>query len=590
MKDLFLVTTAIEDSLSDNDLRTIFLGKWCKSLYESKKFMHHDFLIQDYVWDTRERIPKDYQYISHVYEFFLEELTEVLNEYHGEEHKKKFWRILIGMWLGWFIQISYERWLSILSLEKREESIHTKIIDFKEDEFLPNDMLSFDQLIYTDRFNHYLFSEIIQFRKKFSFEEVSDEGVKQAVEEVSPQKNIFKRTVRRLINRFNLIFLKNQKYFFINSGMQRFNLLLFQILLGQMPYFAESTDLDLTKISKDRSNFRINVDSEDEFIKFLQTQIERLMPLVYLEGFKELSIRSKEVGWPKNPKSIWTSYSFFIDEIFKYWSARLLENQDTKLIVSQHGGLISTSRWEFSEDHEKEISDIYFSWGWQRDEKVLPYPVRGFIEKIPKVNKNKNLALVQMKMPRYSYHMLCAPISGQYLDYLENQFNFVEELSDEIRSKSIVRFKKNPYGWQEDQIWLRKFSDINLDPGESSIKDCINNSRIYVCTYNSTTFLESFFMNHPTILFWNEKFSELNDDAKPYFEGLKKINLFFDDPIKAANFINSIWHDVDSWWEEAIRQKEYKEFREMYCRMPVNLGIRDLMKLKNFFLEELKED
>ena len=75
MVDHVLVTTAIEESLSDNDLRTIFLGKWCKSLYESKKFMNLDFLIQDYVWDSRERIPKDYQYISHVYEFFLEELN-----------------------------------------------------------------------------------------------------------------------------------------------------------------------------------------------------------------------------------------------------------------------------------------------------------------------------------------------------------------------------------------------------------------------------------------------------------------------------------------------------------------------------------
>ena len=357
-----------------------------------------------------------------------------------------------------------------------------------------------------------------------------------------------------------------------------------------MPLFAETEDLDLTKISKDRLIFKINVDSEDEFIKFLQTQIEHLIPLAYLEGFKELSKRSEQVGWPQNPKSIWTSNSFFIDEIFKYWSAEKLENKETKLIISQHGGLYGTSRWYFFEEHEREISDVYFSWGWSRDEKTLPYPVRSFIKKIPKVNQNRNLFLVQMKMPRYSYHMFSTPISGQYLGYLENQFNFVEELSDEIRSKTIIRFKKNPYGWSEDHLWLKRFPDINFDLGDSSIQDCIDNSRIYVCTYNATTFLESFFLNHPTIIFWDQEFSELNENAKNYFEGLKKINLFFDDPIKAANFINSIWKDVDSWWEEVINHKEYKEFRETFCRMPDNLGIRDLMKLKKLFLEELKED
>jgi len=587
LKDLFLVTTAIEESLPDNGLKTIFLGKWCKSLYESKNFMHHDFLIQDYIWDSRQRIPKDYLYISNVYEFFLEELTQILNNYHEVEHKKRFWRILVGMWLGWFIQISYERWLSILSLEQREESIHTKIIDYKEDEFLPNDMLSFYNQIYEDRFNHYLFSEIIKFRKKFSFEEVPDEGIEQVREEIYSQNNVFKRIIRGLQNRFSF---KSQRYFFINSGMQKFNLLVFQILLGQMPYFAESKDLELTKINKDRSSFKMNFDSEDNFIKFLQTQIEDLMPLAYLEGFKELSRRSEEVNWPKNPKSIWTSNSFFLNEIFKYWSAEKLESEEAKLIISQHGGLYGTSKWYFFEEHEREISDVYFSWGWSRDKKTVPYPVKGFRRGIPKVNQNRNLFLVQMKIPRYSYQMFSGPISGQYLNYLENQFNFVEELSDEVRSNTTIRFKKNPYGWSEDQIWLRRFSDINVDLGESNILDCIKNSRIYVCTYNATTFLESFFLNHPTIIFWDQEFFELNDEAKTYFKGLKKINLFFDDPVKAANFINSIWHDVDSWWEEVINQKEYKEFRETFCRMPVNLGIRDLIKLKKHFLKELKED
>ena len=39
---------------------------------------------------------------------------------------------------------------------------------------------------------------------------VSDQGEKQAIEEVSYQKNIFKKIVRGLLDRFNLIFLKNQ--------------------------------------------------------------------------------------------------------------------------------------------------------------------------------------------------------------------------------------------------------------------------------------------------------------------------------------------------------------------------------------------
>ena len=111
-----------------------------------------------------------------------------------------------------------------------------------------------------------------------------------------------------------------------------------------MPYFAESKDLELIKINKDRSSFKMNFDSEDNFIKFLQTQIEDLMPLAYLEGFKELSRRSEEVNWPKNPKSIWTSNSFFLNEIFKYWSAEKLESEET--IFSEFSDKNQTARWK----------------------------------------------------------------------------------------------------------------------------------------------------------------------------------------------------------------------------------------------------
>ena len=60
--------------------------------------------------------------------------------------------------------------------------------------------------------------------------------------------------------------------------------------------------------------------------------------------------------------------------------------------------------------------------------------------------------------------------------------------------------------------------EIRVDPGHQDIRNLIKKSRLYISTYNATTYLESMAWNIPTIIFWNEEHWELKEDVKPYFE------------------------------------------------------------------------
>ena len=71
---------------------------------------------------------------------------------------------------------------------------------------------------------------------------------------------------------------------------------------------------------------------------------------------------------------------------------------------------------------------------------------------------------------------------------------------------------------------------------------------LVICTYNATTFHETFIMNIPTILCWDERYFELKPEIIPIFMKLKA-NIYFNDHKKAAKHINHVWKNIDTWWE-----------------------------------------
>ena len=71
-----------------------------------------------YHWDDRNKLYSDYQYLNIIYENMLKALTNQLNEIHSVDHSLRYWRILIGPWLAYFIQMVFDRWSMLNSAFK----------------------------------------------------------------------------------------------------------------------------------------------------------------------------------------------------------------------------------------------------------------------------------------------------------------------------------------------------------------------------------------------------------------------------------------------------------------------------------------
>jgi putative transferase (TIGR04331 family) len=262
--------------------------------------------------------------------------------------------------------------------------------------------------------------------------------------------------------------------------------------------------------------------------------------------------------------------------MFKAWAARSVD-LGARLVTGQHGGIFGVAEYYFNEKHERSIADAYLTWGWSDPMDQRAVPVGQLFGRRPlgvRHSEQSTALLITAVGPRNSYHLLSQPHAGQWLGYLEDQFAFVEALPADLRSSLLIRLYRTDYGWDQVERWLDRCPDVELEEGHLPIRDLLLHTRVVLCSYNATTFLESFAMDIPTIMFWNPEHWELRQDAVPAFGLLEEAGLLFRRPADAARKLVEVWDDVDGWWTSTPVWSARKRFCELYNWTPDDLVTR----------------
>jgi putative transferase (TIGR04331 family) len=309
----------------------------------------------------------------------------------------------------------------------------------------------------------------------------------------------------------------------------------------------------------------------DIFSTVVHHMIPLHIPTAYLEGYESLVGCTNSTPWPQQPKAIFTSNDHLSNDVFKAWAAEKSE-KSVPLVIGQHGGHYGMAPWSFHEKHEITIADKWLSWGWSDEKNKQIEPVGNLIAMNHSVQHDpKGQALmVEMALPRYSFHMYAAPLAGQWLSYFEDQCSFINALPGKLSQQLLVRLHHNDYGWDQKERFHQHFPDLQLDSGQESIVSLIKKSRLYISTYNATTYLESLAWDVPTIIFWNPDYWELNADASYYIGLLKSVGIFHDTPESAAEQMIKVWDDIPIWWNSKEVQHARQEFCQYYSYLPEN--------------------
>ena len=565
---MFLITTADQRFWKKNG-NILFLGEWCKIYDQMHIWSELDYQVLPYHWDNREELYQDYLYLDTIYEKYLALLTDKLNNLHGANYSLRYWRIVAGFWLYQFIEILFDRYLSIKNATDSGLVSDTWICSQNIENWTPNDCADFIQWFCSDEYNNYLYSRIIQTLGEIPFSLLDIETVPISDNLSNTNESKFKKIFNDLLYTFNEHSpSQRNQVVFVNTYLDKWDNTKLQLSLGQMPYFESHPVLPYCgSVNQSMRKKMIFMEGINEFESILDWIIAEQIPRVYVEGFADLHKKSLHT-FPKQPKIIFTVNAFNGNTLFQLWSAFQVEH-GAKLIGSQHGGHYGSGLWSASESHQTCICDRFYTWGWETSKtpKIRPFAT-GKFNGIKSVTPNPNgtILMVETSLPRYSYWMYSVPVGPQMLNYIDEQYRFARSVSSEVHENLFLRLYPYDYGWNESNRWRDNCPTLKQYQGKKSIYQQLNESRLFIGTNNATTFLETFSANYPTVLFWNPKHWELRPSAKPFFDELRKVGILHDTPESAAEKVNEIFKDPQTWWNQNEIQETLNDFRYHFLR------------------------
>lgn len=572
---MFLITTANQQFWKYNE-PILFLGEWCKLFSQKPVWEKLSYEVLPYHWDDRKKLYEDYKYLDELYEKTLNLLSLKLNEIHKVNHSLRYWRIIVGPWLYYFIEILFDRYMSVKTARESNKVSNTFIGKYENGQFLPKDFAEFNKWFTEDDYNQFLYSKIIENTNCFPFEFREDKKV-SANDKISMSKSrsLSKKCIRTIVRVYqSLIPVCLKQFIFVSTYLSNCDNVKIQLSLFQWPMIIFEKQIECNyDVNGDTRKILNIINSGNEFEILLNELIKIQIPCIYIEGFSKANNVAFET-YAAPPKVILNAVAFYSNELFKFWAASCVE-AGTKLAGIQHGGLYGMAKWYADESHEIKIYDRYFTWGWKNEvgNNACPLPAAKLnsVKKSVKVYKDGKILMVLAAMPRYSYHMCSSFVSSSgFLKYYNEQFKFVRFLSEENKKQLLVRLYMHDYGWNQKDRWSNEFVDVECYMGTKSIIEQLNESKLFVGTYNATTFLETFAANYPSVLFWNPNQWELRESAKPYFEMLREVGILHDTPGSAARKVNEISGCPAEWWHQSEIQEAKNYFCGQYAKMSDN--------------------
>ena len=327
--------------------------------------------------------------------------------------------------------------------------------------------------------------------------------------------------------------------------LSKFSFKALKILILPSKYFFNYSLTIPKKNFKIRESFKV---VEKDFVdKIFNLTLKDLTPISYLENFKNYDEITNKMPIPQ---LLGSGISLIADDFFKFLSVKVLKEKK-KVISFQHGfnGKERNKNKIFDYIFQKKYSSEYFSW---YDKKAIK---ENFFDKYEKFKTNhrkqKNILIYPTSnLDRTNYSK---NLTKKYHPFLNNNFKFYDNLDDEV--KLNVRIKLFPLKEKlTTQIWLKKYGNKNLF--FKNQKNIFNKFKIVVIDDVSTPVCELLYTGTPFILIDNElEFLSLN--VKKKIKDLKKINIFFNDPKKASNFLNKNFNNLSYWWNNVKKSKSY---------------------------------
>ena len=554
------------------DRPVIFLGEWCRHYKRKHIWSKMDAIVAEPYGVSAEEKMKDRKLVVSLYNDLIEEVTIIMNQLHGTNHKARYWTILMGPWLYSYTKMIINRYATLEAVFNNYEISGVTVIEPESYLLAMKNTLNFILGLGDACWNLALYSKILQHKTYCGLGVEYLKVGPTTFPVLSAPKNGMKKKIIFLIRKVLPLFSRQSDAFIINSFLPIKDEVLLQLSLGQVPQFWRSPNLIDTAVdAKLRSSLNFtDVDCSGIYLFSRKLLIETI-PVCYLEGYTSLIQQLKALNWPKNPQFIFTSNSFHVDEVFKAWVGNKVVDK-VPYYIGQHGANYGTL-YGYDVWSECRACDKFFSWGWELpspDFEVVPaFNFKIVNKKIKKSILTGGLLLIERgpghrdgPQDRTFEHIL-------YQDYI---FQFFRTLPYSIQDETLVRLHHGSTELvsSDEYLWGKNFPSIKIDLYNNPLDKLISQHKLIVFAYESAGMLETLALNIPTISFWREGFDHILPSAKPYYELLESVGIIARTPEDAANHITKNWNDLESWWYSDTLQEARITFCNQYSQMVNN--------------------
>jgi len=350
--------------------------------------------------------------------------------------------------------------------------------------------------------------------------------------------------------------------------------------IADIPEIADPVERETTDAETRAALADIPVDTLAD--KVLMQGFAELLPSAALENWADLNARAEDWIGKRQPRVIVTGVGMRWNTQFAVWAAEC-QRRGTRIVGTQHGGSYGERAYhETCETHERRVSDVFATWGWQEDEKTVPLPaprLAGLRQRRKPVSDGPIL-WIGTSDSRHVYQMGPRPVGSQFLNYFDEQRAFSKALSPDIAKDVLFRCYPREFGWI-GQPGRDGALPVQIDDFQTSLHARLAAARLAVVDHvGSTTILEALAAGCPVLCFGTRQSFDIRESARPFYDALEKTGVFHQSVESAAAMVNEIAGDVPGWWQEPARQDAVRQFSDNFA-----LKGRFLSQWRNFLFE-----
>ncbi len=524
-----------------------------KEKYSEKKFLKY---INSYKDDSRYK-KADEKFLKKKILRYRKELSVILNKIHKLPYNNKnYWGIILDKYLFIILQeILYNKKTIEKFLKKKKFfTVHKDLIKIDKINSL-NDFLVFEG---KENFSKLIKSKVLSFIKpeisnKFKYKTIKLNGSKK---KDSLTNFIFKKFIHYVIKILNPILLVNVyfgKYKSLKIILKSFGKIL--IVNERLVFDTNSKEYEYDKDLRKK----IQVLSKDNFDKIFNEINKILFPGSFLENFGQNLKKVK--CYKKNIMDLGSGISLYNNDQYKLLAAEI-QTQSKKLISFQHGG--NFGKFNFSIQDEMEKSYCQKRFLWHQKGGIGDTYLSKFNSIKPHSEKNKILLLpTYNKFNDCSLTILNRSLKKKYNPFSNLNYLFYKSLNNDKKQQTIIKLFPSKASSRVEKIWRRKFGNnlrIHSESNENSY-DFYKKSLIIILDDVSTPIYETMYLNIPSILIL-EDLNEFKQDFQKKIKKLSKLNFYFTNPKLAASFINKNINNIDEWWNDISKDKDFINFKK----------------------------